>query len=112
MPRARTDPASCVVYGKIYALGLGVDGTAVDMVKYDPATDTWTRAADAPRRRALCTGVVDGKIYAIGGCPRPGPINRSSIVEEYDIGPAPPRTPKSVNPAGKLVTMWGRLKAR
>jgi hypothetical protein len=72
----------------------------------------WKRKADIPTSRAwFATSVVDGKIYAIGGCPRPGPINRSSIVEEYDIGPAPPETPRSVKPAGKLVTVWGRLKA-
>ncbi|MBI1923878.1 hypothetical protein HYR99_06470 [Candidatus Poribacteria bacterium] len=57
-----------------------------------------------PTARAdLSTSVVDGKIYAIGGFG--GAV--LSTVEAYDTG-----LPQSVNPAGKLATTWGRLKAQ
>jgi hypothetical protein len=39
------------------------------MMAYDPATESWTKRADMPTARfGLSACVVDGKIYAVGGC--------------------------------------------
>jgi N-acetylneuraminic acid mutarotase len=84
MPTARFVFATCVVGGKIYAIGGAPQPYAYYSVveEYDPVTDTWTRKADMPTARVgLCTSVVNGKIYAIGGG-NPG----IRTVEEYDPG--------------------------
>lgn len=72
MPTVRSGFATCVVNGKIFAIGGMIEGlgdlslSTVEM--YDPTTDRWERKADMPTPRvALSTSVVDGKIYAIGG---------------------------------------------
>ena len=72
MPTARFSFGTCVVDGKVFAIGGEVDkfgDTAIATVEmYDPKTDTWERKADMPTARAgVSTLVVDGKIYAIGG---------------------------------------------
>ena len=62
----------------------------------------WTRKADMPTaRRWLSTSVVNGKIYAIGGCAGQTIL---STVEVYDTGFA-------VEAKGKLSISWGKLKA-
>ena len=72
MPTVRSGFTTCVVNGKIFAIGGEVDGlgdlsvSTVEM--YDPKTDTWKRKADMPTARTgAATSVVGGKIYAIGG---------------------------------------------
>ena len=72
MPTARSGFATCIVNGKIYAIGGEVDKfgdiSIAVMEMYDPKTDTWERKADMPTARSgVSTSVVDGKIYAIGG---------------------------------------------
>jgi len=86
MPRGRARAATCVVDGKIYAIGGSPHGDAdfafVEM--YDPATDSWTRKTDLPRARCfLSASVVNGKIYVIGGKIYPSAI-MVATVEEYD----------------------------
>ena len=76
---------------------------------YDPATDTWTTAAELPiPRHDPTAAVVDGKIYAIGGkVNKPGDVSPRepvSTVEEFDPGLL------SVTPAGKLLETWGQMK--
>ena len=79
MPTARTDLSTCVVDGKIYAIGGGAGPFLSTVEVYDPTTDTWAAAADMPTGRgALATSVVNGKIYAIGG------KGGSGTVQEYD----------------------------
>lgn len=72
MPTVRSGFTTCVVNGKIFAIGGYVDGlgdlslSTVEM--YDPKTDTWERKADMPTARTdAAVSVVDGKIYAMGG---------------------------------------------
>ncbi|MYC75506.1 hypothetical protein F4X10_07050 [Candidatus Poribacteria bacterium] len=72
MPTQRSSFDTCVVNGKIYAIGGAIDGfgdlsvSTVEM--YDPKIDTWERKADMPTPRSgVSTSVVNGKIYAIGG---------------------------------------------
>ncbi|MBA7471557.1 N-acetylneuraminate epimerase [subsurface metagenome] len=95
MPTGRWDLSTCVVDGKIYAIG-GASGYAYEALRtveeYDPATDTWTTKSEMPTaRQGLSTSVVNGKIYAIGGGASVSIGNYSgtrtfSTVEEYDPG--------------------------
>jgi N-acetylneuraminic acid mutarotase len=88
MPTARSMHSASVVNGKIYVIGgvttEGGGGPGLSMVEvYEPATNNWTRKADMPTaRKALSTGVVNGKIYAVGGTTGWQPC--FSTVEEYD----------------------------
>ena len=91
MPTARWSLGTCVVDGKIYAIGGNIQyptiSSAVEV--YDPATDTWSVKAPMPTARySLATSFVNGKIYAFGGWRASGgsagdPIYK--IVEEYDV---------------------------
>ena len=72
LPTQRSSFDTCIVNGKIYAIGGGIEGfgnlsvSTVEM--YDPKTDIWERKADMPTPRSNASvSVVDGKIYAIGG---------------------------------------------
>jgi N-acetylneuraminic acid mutarotase len=97
MNEARSSLGVAVVNGKIYAIGgstqsgsmpnsipstvYGFKGTmGVDTnEEYDPATDTWETKTPMPTARGwLTAGVVNGKIYLIGGEPN-GTLN-----EVYD----------------------------
>lgn len=75
MPTARSGFAVAVYQNKIYCIG-GTTGDSDTVVSgftgvtevYDPATDTWETKLPMPTPRAdLCVGVVNGKIYCIGG---------------------------------------------
>jgi len=91
MPTGRWQLSTCVVGGKIYAIGgAGPTYEALSAVEvYDPATDTWTTKSPMPTaRQNLTASVVNGKIYAIGGQSSDSTSYRSveifSAVEEYD----------------------------
>ena len=98
IPTARSEPMTAVVDGKIYVLAgyVGKDNRGVnlknlDVVEmYDPQTDTWIRKQDMSiPRTQFGTGVVAGKIYAIGGYVRPRDKKpedpwRTDLVEVYD----------------------------
>jgi len=82
MPTARMALGTCVVDGKIYAIGGALrphDKSSVVEV-YDPDTDIWTRKAPMPTPRGgLGVSAVNGKIYAIGGAEL-----SVGFMEEYD----------------------------
>jgi N-acetylneuraminic acid mutarotase len=87
MPTERWGLSTCVVDGKIYAIGGGQDtsGKFLSTLEvYDPVTDTWTKKADMPAERAVygAASAVNGKIYVIGGSPRA--YTDTPTVEEYD----------------------------
>ena len=91
MPTARWQLSTCVVDGKIYAIGgAGPTYEALNTVEvYDPTTDTWTeKSSMLTARESLTTSVVNGKIYAIGGLSSSSTSYMSvevfSTVEEYD----------------------------
>ena len=98
MPTARYNFDTCIVDGKVFAIGGEIDvfgDRAIATVEvYDPKTDTWERKADMPTARSgVATLVVDGKIYAMGGVEikkfAVGPgwghtIKRLPAVEVYD----------------------------
>ncbi len=87
MPTARYSLAVCVVNNKIYAIGgykynYYSSGFLNTVEEYDPATDTWQQKTNMPTARfGLAVGVVNNKIYAIGGYNDNGFLN---TVEEYD----------------------------
>jgi N-acetylneuraminic acid mutarotase len=89
MPTARTHLATCVVDGKIYAIGGRRGDTVLPTVEmYDPVTDTWTTKAPMPTARwGLCASTVNGNIYAIGGATTSfssPPWAGTTRVEEYN----------------------------
>ena len=86
MPTPRWNLATCVMDGKVCAIGggptedSGLDWTRSILEMYDPATDTWTRKANMPTPRSvLCASAVNGTVYAIGGNG-----SGASVVEAYD----------------------------
>ncbi len=82
MPTERSDLATVVVNGKIYAIGGRRWGEYVRTVEeYDPVADKWVKKGDMPFPRAWATAnIVNGKIYVIGG------FNAVTLarVDEYD----------------------------
>jgi N-acetylneuraminic acid mutarotase len=93
MPTPRTDFAIAVYKNKIYCISGKNDqedlsGVYTDVNEvYDPATDTWEKKSSIPTPRyGMCTNLVDGKIYIMGGgLHAPYPINTCSILNEvYD----------------------------
>jgi RNA polymerase sigma factor (sigma-70 family) len=90
IPTPRGALSSCVVDGKIYAIGgdEGPDWASPVVEEYDPIADKWTKKADMPTGRSgLSTCAVNGKIYAIGGGRRDhlnGKITNFPTVEEYN----------------------------
>jgi N-acetylneuraminic acid mutarotase len=89
MPTARSYFSTCVVNGKIYAVG-GTPGSWRGVLstveEYNPTIDTWaTRPDMLTARDMFSTSAVNGKIYAIGGSLQFGPWTPCSTVEEYEI---------------------------
>ena len=89
MPTGRWLLAIGVVKDKIYAIGgrvleIGVSEDALATVEeYDPTTDKWTtRSPMSTARGSLAVGVVNNKIYAIGGAS--SKFTALATVEEYD----------------------------
>jgi RNA polymerase sigma factor (sigma-70 family) len=90
MPTARDFLSTSEVNGKIYAIGGAIEvggNQAVPSIttveEYDPRSNKWVSKSDMPTARdSLATGVVNGKIYAIGGCGLGGVS--IGTVEEYD----------------------------
>ncbi len=107
IPVKRCSAIAEEVGGKIYLIG-GLEplengrGTRVSGLNqvYDPATDRWSTLSPMPTtRNHAFSGVVNGKIYVIGGRLGAGNIPATSntdVVEEYD-------------PATNL---WGPIKER
>ncbi len=61
----------------------------------------------------MSTGVVSGKIHAVGGATEPDLSAATSSVEEYDTGFAPPpdKVITAVSDLGKLARTWGKVRA-
>lgn len=74
LPHPGVGVASCVINGKLYVVGGGVDLIfAGDKIpnhndEYDPVTNTWRSRAEIPSPRNFATAsAVNGKCYVIGG---------------------------------------------
>ena len=85
MPTPRSMLSTCVVDGKIYAIGgwnFPARSPLSNVEEYDPIADKWTKKANMSAiRHSLAACAVKGKIYAIGGI---GFGPSLSLVEEYD----------------------------
>ncbi|MCH8196586.1 MAG: hypothetical protein IH904_00755 [Proteobacteria bacterium] len=88
LPPGGVSPSTAgVIGGKLYASGFKtVGGLAPVLVVYDPATDTWdTTKAPPPTLRGGKGGVIDGKLYVVGGCLGSDcRIGINNILEMYD----------------------------
>jgi Kelch motif len=96
IPNKRCSAVAEEVNGKIYLIGGimpmedGKPGTRVTGLNqvYDPASNNWeTRSPMPTTRNHAYSGVVNGKIYVIGGRQGAGRIpitSNTDIVEEYD----------------------------
>ena len=115
--------ASFVNNGRVYLIGGRTfngkerDGPVLEgwtyhwtVFEYNIERDIWLRSKDRMPgpRGTLATSVVDGKIYAIGGH-RGGPRKE---VEVYTPDGWPFPKTFSVDPRGKLATVWGVIKRR
>jgi N-acetylneuraminic acid mutarotase len=102
MPTPRSHMTVSALGGKIYAIDGAariVAGRSAEyrpvLEVYDTATNRWTRVADPPTPRSVpSSGVVDGRIYVMGGAFHRGPtastedvmrtLRTLSLVEIYD----------------------------
>ena len=85
MSTPRTSHRTCVIDGKIYAVGGWTDGDFTNAIEaYDPITDRWEKKADMPTKRGeSAVDQVNGRIYVMGGHNKHSGVCLS-IVEEYN----------------------------
>jgi N-acetylneuraminic acid mutarotase len=108
MPTARTLLSTCVIDGRIYAVGGALDqNTCCSSVEeYDPSTNRWTTKANLPETIcSLSTCVIDGKLYVIGGT-RSSPLG-AVISSVYLYDPATDSWTKKAD----MLTSRGYLSA-
>jgi N-acetylneuraminic acid mutarotase len=110
LPTARFGLTTCVVDGKIYALGGGdsVYSPFLSAVEiYDPAMDSWTTGLPMANARAgHAAAVVAGKIYVMGGAYEFQ--TSTATVDEYD--PATGTwTPKTAMPIDRVFHCAGAV---
>ena len=131
MPTRRGSPVAATVGDKIYVIGgaathPGSSETAVHPARphrsvaaveeYDPATNTWRQRSPMPTaRNHAAIGVVNGKIYVLGGRIGSGFVGTSSptdIVEEYDPATDQWGVLKARMPTPRSAVAWGVLGGR
>lgn len=78
----RSAVAAAVLDDKVYVMG-GLDGE-LEVLEYDPATDTWAEKASMLKGMVFASAsVVDGKIYFMGGAPSMADSSHA-LVQEYN----------------------------
>ena len=85
MPVALNHAAIAVYRSDIYVVGGYEDPNraTAHLLRYDPATDRWTRLAKMPTKRgALTAGVIGDRLYAAGGADDGNALN---TLEVYDF---------------------------
>jgi N-acetylneuraminic acid mutarotase len=131
LPTKRGSPVAAVVGGNIYVIGgasthPGSKEAAVHPARphrsvdtnemYDPATNTWqTRQTMPTARNHAYVGVVNSKIYVIGGRVGAAFITRASntgIVEEYDPATDQWGPLKAAMPNPRSAGAWGTYKGK
>ncbi len=132
VPTKRGSPNAATVNGKIYVIGgasthPGSSETAVHPTRphrsvdtnevYDPVTNKWeTRSTMPTARNHAAVGVVNNKIYVIGG--RVGaafmlvPASSIDIVEEYDPATDQWGGLKRSMPTARSAMAWGTYKGK
>lgn len=126
MPTRRGSPVAAVVGGKIYVIGgasthPGSNEPAVHparphrslatLEEYDPATNTWRGRSPMPTaRNHAAVGVVNGRIYVIGGRIGAAFISVASntdVVEEYDPATDQWGAVRTRMPTPRSAVAWG-----
>lgn len=128
MPRGLNHAAAAAHRGRVYVLGgytapRALDDEVATLYRYDPGRDRWDTLPAAPTRRgALAAGVIDGRLYAIGGAGAGAGEGALRTLEVYDLatrrwttGP-PMRTARQHLAAtvagGRLYVLAGRAPGR
>jgi N-acetylneuraminic acid mutarotase len=98
MPTKRTEVAAAALDGKIYVVGGFEKPSLGNMLNfaitpsvemYDPVTDRWTPKAPMPvGLHHVGTGVVDGRLYVVGGYSRSGFSVWNQVATVYAYDPA------------------------
>jgi N-acetylneuraminic acid mutarotase len=86
MPQGLVYPMAGVLHGKPYVVAGSNSGAVGAMNAYDPVTNTWTPKAAGTARSLGAAGVIDDRLYVVGGC-LPGGCgagNVTNLLEEYD----------------------------
>jgi N-acetylneuraminic acid mutarotase len=130
MPTRRGSPVAAAVGDKIYVIGGAAPNLgqtllhpqrphhSVDTVEeYDPVTDSWrTRAPMPTARNHAVAGVVNGKIYVIGGRVGTAFITAGSsnvdVVEEYDPAKDEWGPPRAKMPTARSAMAAGVYEGR
>jgi N-acetylneuraminic acid mutarotase len=130
MPTKRGAPVAAAAGGKIYIIGGATSNPneaflhpqrphrSIDTVEeYDPATDSWRprTAMPTPRNHAVA-GVVNGKVYVIGGRTGTAFITAGSsnidVVEEYDPAKDQWGPPRAKMPTARSAMAAGVIEGR
>lgn len=88
MPLALNHAAAAIYRGDLYVVGGygGADGLTAEtsaLLRYEPASDRWSRLPSMPTRRAaLAVGVLGDRLYAVGGARRGAALR---TLETYDF---------------------------
>jgi len=131
MPTKRGSPNAAVVNGRIYVIGgAGLSPGSKDAALhparpqrvlgtnevYDIAANKWETKSPMPTtRNHAAAGVVNNKIYIIGGRVGNAFITRASntdIVEEYDPATDEWGSLKAPMPTARSASAWGTYKGR
>jgi N-acetylneuraminic acid mutarotase len=131
VPTKRGSPVAAVVNGKIYVIGgaaqhPGSSEPAVLPTRphralatnevYDPATNRWeTRSAMPTARNHAAVGVVNNKIYVIGGrlgAAFIGVASNTDVVEEYDPAADQWGAVRARMITGRSASAWGVYNGR
>ena len=131
LPTKRGSPAAAVVGGKIYVIGgatthPGSTETSIHPARphrssdanevYDPATNSWSARSPMPTpRNHAAAGVVNNKIYVLGGRLGAGFITRASntdITEMYDPATNQWGPLLAPMPTARSAVAWGTYKGR
>lgn len=130
MPTKRGSPVAVTVGDKIYVIGGAVAGpnqaavhparphySAGAVEEYDPATNTWRARTPIPTPRNHATaGMVNGKIYVIGGRVGGAYVSSGSsnvnVVEEYDPATDSWGAPKARMPSARSAMASGTYGGR
>ena len=131
MPTKRGSPNAAIVNGKLYVIGgaglsPGAKETALHPARpqrvlgtnevYDIAANKWEAKSPMPTtRNHAAAGVVNGKIYIIGGRVGHAFITRASntdVVEEYDPATDQWGPLLAPMPTARSATAWGTYKGK
>ena len=131
LPTKRGAPVAAVVGGKIYVIGgatthPGSTETSIHPARphrssdanevYDPATNSWRARSPMPTpRNHAAVGVVNNKIYVLGGRLGAGFITRASntdITEMYDPASDQWGPLLAPMPTARSALAWGTYKGR